>query len=746
MALDMDQLRKMFYEECRENLEVLENELLNIDLANVEKETINTIFRAAHSIKGGAATFNLFDISEFTHSIEAFLDLVRNDEKDLTKNSIDVLLKGGDCIQSMLAGHESDEIVDEELKASVNALIEGLLSDSGSDESIDPSSGHVAVEESEQDSEPSKVQGTSGEGSPKHWSIEFKPHREMFFSGNDPLRIIRELMEFDENGSVEATLDNIPEIAEIEEELCYLSWAISVSGDVLLADIEEVFEWVEDECDLTIEPVYEGNGASDVSTAQEDEESNIQETPQEPSLSKSSPSKLSPSMTAEKNSGTSTVSEANVSSTDSASSNSISANSVPATNASASTKAAKGDSSVSSIRVDIDKVDGLINLVGELVITQSMLNEIGNDFSIDKLDKLKEGLDQLLQNSRDLQENVLNIRMLPMSFAFSRFPRLVRDLCGRLEKQVDLQITGENTELDKTVLERIVDPLVHLVRNGIDHGIEIPEVRRESGKSEEGVISLNAYHQGGAIIIEIKDDGAGIDCDVLWRKAIEKGVLAEDSRREEMTDKQVLNLIFAPGFSTADEVSDISGRGVGMDVVKRNIEELGGHIEVDSKLGIGSHFTISLPLTLAILDGQLVKVGSEVYVIPLLTIIESIQISPECIKHASGGVELYRLRDENIPILRLQDELEMGESGPLNDRILCLVEAAGTRVGLVLDELLDQQQVVIKSLESNYSKVPGISGATILGNGAVSLILDIQGLITSYLTKSSGSSNKGIAA
>ncbi|MEZ8823922.1 chemotaxis protein CheA [Vibrio amylolyticus] len=746
MALDMDQLRKMFYEECRENLEVLENELLNIDLANVEKETINTIFRAAHSIKGGAATFNLFDISEFTHSIEAFLDLVRNDEKDLTKNSIDVLLKGGDCIQSMLAGHESDETVDEELKASVNALIEGLLSDSGSDESIEPALEHVAVDESEHDSEPSKVQETTVEGSPKHWRIEFKPHREMFFSGNDPLRIIRELMEFDENGSVEATLDNIPEIAEIEEELCYLSWTISVSGDVSLADIEEVFEWVEDECDLTIQPVYEAEGSSNINTANEEEESNIQETSQEHALSKSSPSNLSPSKSAAQNSGASIVSEANVSSTDSASSNSISANSVPATNASASTKAAKGDSSVSSIRVDIDKVDGLINLVGELVITQSMLNEIGNDFSIDKLDKLKEGLDQLLQNSRDLQENVLNIRMLPMSFAFSRFPRLVRDLCGRLEKQVDLQITGENTELDKTVLERIVDPLVHLVRNGIDHGIEIPEVRRESGKSEEGVISLNAYHQGGAIIIEIKDDGAGIDCDVLWRKAIEKGVLAEDSRREEMTDKQVLNLIFAPGFSTADEVSDISGRGVGMDVVKRNIEELGGHIEVDSKLGIGSHFTISLPLTLAILDGQLVKVGSEVYVIPLLTIIESIQISPECIKHASGGVELYRLRDENIPILRLQDELEMGESGPLNDRILCLVEAAGTRVGLVLDELLDQQQVVIKSLESNYSKVPGISGATILGNGAVSLILDIQGLITSYLTKSSGSSNKGIAA
>ena len=260
------------------------------------------------------------------------------------------------------------------------------------------------------------------------------------------------------------------------------------------------------------------------------------------------------------------------------------------------------------------------------------------------------------------------------------------------------------------------------------------------------MIKLNAYHQGGSIVIEIKDDGAGLDCDKLWTKATEKGVLAPDARREDMSEKQIMNLIFAPGFSTAEEVSDISGRGVGMDVVRRNIEELGGHIEVESELGVGSCFTISLPLTLAILDGQLVKVAGEVYVIPLLTIVESIQIDPECIKLASGGIELYRLREENIPILRLQEELEMGQSGSLDARILCFVEAAGNRVGLLLDELLDQQQVVIKSLESNYSKVAGISGATILGDGSVSLILDIQGLITNFLKRASDSTHNGLAA
>ncbi|MGF1697294.1 chemotaxis protein CheA [Vibrio lamellibrachiae] len=710
MALDMDQLRKMFYEECRENLEVLENELLNIEIESVEKETINTIFRAAHSIKGGAATFNLFDISEFTHAIEAYLDLVRNDEKDLTKYSIDVLLKGGDVIRNMLEGHESEEVVDEELKSSVNTLIEKLLDDD-QEPKVEISSAKSEKTNSDSSTEPEQAPLEEDNRTPLTWTIQFKPHKEMFFSGNDPLRIIRELMESNDQGSIKACLDQLPELAEIEEELSYLNWEITINGEVPLSDIEEVFEWVEDECDLTIEPHY---------------------APQDTELAAQQPEELTTEVD-----DNSIVEEATTKEPSESKEKAKSAS---------GNKASKGDSSVSSIRVDIDKVDGLINLVGELVITQSMLNEIGNDFSIDKLGKLKEGLDQLLQNSRDLQENVLNIRMLPMSFAFSRFPRLVRDLCGRLEKQVDLQITGENTELDKTVLERIVDPLVHLVRNGIDHGIEIPSVRAASGKPEEGVISLNAYHQGGAIVIEIKDDGAGIDCDVLWKKAIEKGVLPADSRREEMTDKQVLNLIFAPGFSTADEVSDISGRGVGMDVVKRNIEELGGHIEVDSTLGTGSHFVINLPLTLAILDGQLVRVGGEVYIIPLLTIIESMQIVPDCIKHASGGMELYRLRDENIPILRLQDELEMGESGQMNDRILCFVEAAGSRVGLVIDELLDQQQVVIKSLESNYSKVPGISGATILGDGSVSLILDIQGLITSYLTKSTNSGNKGIAA
>ncbi|MCG9596377.1 chemotaxis protein CheA [Vibrio sp. Isolate25] len=690
MALDMEQLRKMFYEECRENLEVLENVLLNLDVTSLEQESINTIFRAAHSIKGGAATFNLFDISEFTHSVEAYLDLVRNNERELTAETVDLLLKSGDCIQSMLEGHELGRAVDTELQKEVSAQLQRLLGAEAINS--EPESGSLMSSLENNDEALSDASGNAGD-----WLVTFEPHPEMFFSGNDPLRILRELKDLHPSCVITVNTDFLPEIEAIEAELCYLRWQASLDAAVEEENIREIFEWVEDECELGIELVSQSPDS--VESSPEEEIMAQQAAP--PSLATTEPK---------------------------------------------SPKAAKSETSVSSIRVDIDKVDGLINLVGELVITQSMLTEIGNDFTIDKLEKLKVGLAQLLQNSKDLQENVLNIRMLPMSFAFSRFPRLVRDLSNRLEKQVDLQIQGEQTELDKTVLERIVDPLVHLVRNGIDHGIEQPQTRLERGKPEQGVIKLNAYHQGGAIVIEIKDDGAGLDCDKLWNKATEKGVLAPDARREDISDKQIMNLIFAPGFSTAEEVSDISGRGVGMDVVRRNIEELGGHIEVESELGVGSCFTINLPLTLAILDGQLVKVGGEVYVIPLLTIVESIQIDTSCIKLASGGIELYRLREENIPILRLQEELEMGKSGALDERILCFVEAAGNRVGLLLDELLDQQQVVIKSLESNYSKVSGISGATILGDGSVSLILDIQGLITNFLKRTSDSAHSGLAA
>lgn len=704
MALDMDQLRKVFYEECRENLEVLENQLVSMDPESVDLETINTIFRAAHSIKGGGATFDLLDISEFTHLMEAFLDEAREGRRQLDHQVIDLLLKGSDCINDMLVAHETGTEHNTAMRTELMAKFEQLLSN--------------AEAQTKAPEPPSAEMGEAVlDDGISDWLIQFIPHKDIFFSGNDPVRIIKELRELGTYSTVVCHTESLPDLDTIEPEMCFLSWRITLDGAVKREHINEVFEWVEDECDLII-------------TRQ------IQDAP----LVMPSPVELSPADASPELGQTTEQNLLPPSETMVAPEPTVTADSTPAAKPALKVDKkdrtpaqTKSDTSVSSIRVDIEKVDNLINLVGELVITQSMLTELGTDFTADKIERLQAGLDQLLQNTKELQESVLNIRMLPISFAFNRFPRLVRDLSGKLGKKVQLNVQGEHTELDKTVLERIADPLVHLVRNAIDHGLEMPDERAENNKSEVGNIDLNAYHQGGAIVIEVADDGAGLNKERIWQKAVDKGILGADSQLDEFSDNYIFNLIFAPGFSTAEQVSDISGRGVGMDVVKRNIEGLGGQIDVVSKAGKGSRFTISLPLTLAILDGQLVKVADQVFVIPLITIIESIQIQSDRVKIASGGIELYRLRDENIPIMRLHEEFELGTSGSLAGRLLCFVEAGGNKVGLLLDELLGQQQVVIKSLESNYTKVPGFSGATILGDGSVSLILDIQGIISGYL-------------
>ncbi|PCE68903.1 chemotaxis protein CheA [Salinivibrio sp. YCSC6] len=704
MAMDMDQLRRIFYEECRENLEVLERELLALDPEATDLESINTIFRAAHSIKGGAATFNLDDISHFTHDMETLLDEAREGKRQLDSHTIDVLLRGGDCILSMLESYENDTDYDSSERDAVTAALNAIM-------------GNEAAAPSEaQTPDVAEVPAVSVAG---EWLVGFEPHPDMLFSGNDPVRILRELEALPGGADIVCDPSALPDFTELDPEQLFLKWQVRVDGHIPREDIEAIFDWVEDECELSItrnEEASTGSASSATASASENTVASDNapvasaQPAQEQTSDKAQPaSKSSSKKTAPK-------------------------------------PAAKSDASVSSIRVEIDKVDNLINLVGELVITQSMLAELSSNFSPEKLEQLQSGLEQLMQNTKELQESVLDIRMLPISFAFNRFPRLIRDLSSQLGKRVELMIEGENTELDKTVLERISDPLVHLVRNAVDHGLESPEERKEKGKPETGLVHLNAYHQGGSIVIEVSDDGAGLNKEKIWQKALDKGLISDDLPIDELTDTQVFNLVFAPGFSTADQVSDVSGRGVGMDVVRRNIEQLGGNIDVHSAPEKGSTFKISLPLTLAILDGQLVKVAGQVYVVPLISIIESIQIDSQQIKTASG-VQLYRLRDENIPILRLKEEFGLGHCGEdLDKQLLCLVEAGDKKVGLLLDELLGQQQVVIKSLESNYTRVAGISGATILGDGSVSLILDIQGLITQFLSRVSDASGHIAAA
>ena len=697
MSIDLSQFHQVFFEESFEGLDIMESSLLALDLAEVNAEAINTIFRAAHSIKGGAGTFGFMQISGFTHVLETLLDEIRSGTRVIKQEHIDMFLQCVDCLRGLMndlqAGSEPDVTQANDLKSQIEVILMAEIA-------------HVDNEAKESIIESQTTDLDSGE---KGWKIEFIPCEDVLCTGNEPYRMFRELKDLveAEAGSIEviAHLDTLAEFSKMHPEMCYLSWTIIMRADVELSDIEEIFEWVIDDCDIR----YQRLSDTDQTVADSSE------------ITAAAEGDLNEKVIVEKSETTeNTVVENNiVESTAIEKSEVIEA---PKTIAKTTNKVVEN----TSIRVSIDKIDGLINMVGELVITQSMLGQLGQEFDMSRIQRLQEGLSQLEQNTRELQESVMKIRMLPISFAFSRFPRLVRDLSKQLDKEVELVMMGENTELDKTVMEKIGDPLVHLVRNSLDHGLECPGQRVESGKSSVGTITLNAYHHGGSIVIEVKDDGAGLNKERILNKAIEKGLIAKG---ENLADSQIYDLIFQPGFSTADVVSDVSGRGVGMDVVRRNIAGLNGSIDVSSTPGEGSIFSIRLPLTLAILDGQLVKVGEEIYIFPLVSIVESIQLQKSMLNNITGNQFVMQLRNDFVPIIFLQDIFNIkAEKKDLDGAMLVVVEGDNGKVGIVVDELLGQQQVVIKSLEKNYQKVDSISGATILGDGTVALIVDISGL------------------
>ncbi|MFT5692102.1 MAG: two-component system chemotaxis sensor kinase CheA [Oceanicoccus sp.] len=725
MAIDLEQFHEVFFEESLEGLDAMEQGLLAISAAEEpDNEDINTVFRAAHSIKGGSSTFGFTSIAEFTHVLETLLDEARDGKRILGTEAIDLLLKSSDCLRAMVMALQAGEQVDDTESAPLVQAFEAMLTEGQSvittanDRSAaasSPTSGsenHSDILEASVDMLLSDNGGLGGqeddesstaEGKPTQWRIRFTPEPQILLTGNEPLRIFRELAALG-NLRTEAHTSNVPPFDQLSTDECFISWTLWLTAETERDDILEIFDWVIDECELEIELVKSTVSDKPKTSSTEIDispETTIVELPAEtlapPAVEITTPSTspAKPSSVEKKN----------------------------------AESPAAGVASSNSIRVGVDKVDSLINLIGELVITQSMLSELGSNFDITKLEKLSTGLEQLQQNTRELQESVMRIRMLPISFTFNRFPRMIRDLSAQTGKKVALILNGEQTELDKTVMEQISDPMIHLVRNAIDHGLETPEKRVAMGKGEEGTIQLNAFHKGGNIVIEITDDGNGLDAEILYKKAIEKGIIEEG---QELSQQEIFALIFAPGFSTAAVVSDISGRGVGMDVVRRNIAALGGRIEIESKLGEGSTFRIHLPLTLAILDGQLVRVGTEVYIVPLVAIVESLQIKKELVNRVSGNMVLYRLRDDNVPIIPIYQEFGIdADHTILEDGLLVVVEAEGQKIGLLVDDLLAQQQVVIKSLKSNYKDIQGVSGATILGDGSVSMILDVPGLIRS---------------
>jgi len=711
MSIDqeMEEILQLFFEESFEGLDTMESGLLTLD-NSADRETINTIFRAAHSIKGGAGTFGFMEISGFTHSVETLLDEMRNGTRGITPDALQVLLQSVDVIREMVRSAQAKQPIVMAGATALSSELIRILAQKGAPvnsaaesaaanppAALDTPVASAAAVPDKPGASPMAppanpasvaVNGNLPLGPLEGWRIVFEPDLSLFRTCNDPMRIFDELANLG-TLEVEAHTAKIPPFGELDPTQCFLSWTLLLRSPAEHARVAEVFDWVDANSKIVYEPIYRASVSVAVSSRPAAEQA--QAGGQRPMTSSD----------------------------------------VPA----AQPAASKSSGESGSLRVATEKVDALINLVGELVITQSMLGRFAEKYEPQDIESLRRNLAQLTRNTRELQESVLQIRMLPIGFSFNRFPRLVHDLSLKLGKKVDLKLSGENTELDKTVLEKISDPLVHLVRNALDHGLESPEARLASGKSDTGTLELNAFHEGGSIVIEVKDDGAGLNKDRILAKARERGLVDADAL---LSDENIYNLIFVAGFSTADTVSDVSGRGVGMDVVRRNINDLGGHVQILSVPGRGSTIRIRLPLTLAILEGQMLRVGKEIYVASLVSIIETVQSKGEDISCVAGRTELFKHRSDYLPIIRLYDLFGIEpDSRDITDGLLVVLEADGRRVAMLVDELLAQQQVVIKSLETNFKQVAGLAGATIHGDGTVALILDVPGLVRTFLERHS---------
>lgn len=649
--VSLDQFKETYLTESTELLADMEQRLVSLTPETADSESLNAIFRCAHSIKGGAGAFGLDAIANFTHVLEALLDGMREGKIAPTREAVDALLQSVDVVSQMVAAAKKGVTPPADLGADVLAVLQSFTG-----------GGHAPAAAKKQAS-------SEAGGAERHWQITFAPNDDIFASGNEPLLVLRELRALG-RAVITANTQRVPNVELLDPTKCYIGWNIELTTDKPESAIREVFEFVEDQCALTIKKL-------DVAPEPEVNQKKIEK----PRLVKSTPEEA------------------------------------PRAPAAAST---------ASIRVDIDKVDRLVNMVGELVITEAMIRAQTRDFPVEQFADLMRGVDELSQRTRELQEAVMSVRMQQVKTVFSRIPRIVRDLSTQLNKDIHLEIAGENTEVDKTVIEQLGDPLTHMIRNSCDHGIEKPADRIAKGKPAQGKIRLSAEHRGGRIMIEIKDDGAGINRERVLAKAREKGLVAADVTP---SNEEIDHIIFMAGFSTAEAVTNVSGRGVGMDVVKRNIEGMGGLVRVANDPGKGSCFTISLPLTLAILDGMIVRVGAENYIIPITNIIETMRPRSEEIKRVEGHSDVINVRGEFISVVYLHRILNIKNAqGDPSKALVVLVESNEQKMGLVVDELIGQQQVVIKSLEENSDPVEGISGATILGDGRVSLILEINDL------------------
>ncbi|MEN3293485.1 MAG: two-component system, chemotaxis family, sensor kinase CheA [Burkholderiales bacterium] len=715
MTIDMSQFFQVFFDETEELLAEMEKLLLAIDVSAPDAEDLNAIFRAAHSIKGGAGTFGVADLAEVTHVLESLLDRIRKGEMALTAEHVDAFLAAKDILKMQLDGHRLHTAVDQDAVAAVRMTLQTLS------QNAIPNAPSMAPAGGGKDS---NVVGSS-DGS-RRFQVELPE-----ISARDIDALAAELGLLGQISK--ETVDNSRTVFTL----------VTTEG---VDEIIAICSFIVDAADLKITEETAPISAAEARAAQERAQGYgffdpIERSPEQAAAVEKAEREakqgygffepFDPAVLQQARELAAKVEHAETGGSGSPDTlhETVTASSgekKPELRRDADKTHLNHESS--SIRVGIEKVDQLINLVGELVITQAMIDQRTSSLDPMQHERLLNSVSQLARNTRDLQEAVMTIRMMPMDYVFSRFPRMVRDLAAKLGKRIEFVTHGAATELDKGLIERIVDPLTHLVRNSIDHGIEMPEVRKAAGKNETGKLSLSAGHQGANIVIEVTDDGGGLNREKILAKASQQGLSVSDA----MADAEVWQLIFAPGFSTADTVTDVSGRGVGMDVVKRNITAMGGNVEIRSARGFGTTISISLPLTLAILDGMSVRVGEEIYILPLGYVVESLQPARIDVKEISGQGQVVKVRGEYLPLIPLYRVfgIEPQFTDP-SSGIVIILESEGRQGALFVDDLVGQQQVVVKNLESNYRKVAGISGATIMGDGGVSLIIDVAALLRS---------------
>jgi two-component system chemotaxis sensor kinase CheA len=758
-----ESIKQTFFQECDELLTDAEQGLLAMEAGDADSETINAVFRAVHSVKGGAGAFGLEDLIRFAHVFETVMDELRSGKMELTDEVAKVLLRAFDVLADHVAAARDGTFVDEGRSAGMLSELKSLIGDEGMDEGDlgdDEDFGFVPMAVSIDDDDaatapldldlppPVSMEDFAPAADPagNAWIIEFAPKTEMYAKANEAGLVLRELARL---GQTEVTFDDsaLPPLDQLAAETAYLSWTIRLATDADEASIREVFEFVEDDCVLVIRREG-GEAAPAASTAGPMSDDDLAKASADAPLdldallarvAGGAPAETQPDPQPEgapaSEDVASLIARAQAEATPAPAAAPVAKAAPPpaAPVAPAAAAPAGGGSPAAAptatIRVDLDRVDRLINAVGELVIQQAMLSQRVLESGLARSSNVVLGLEDLELLTREIQDSVMAIRAQPVKSVFQRMPRLVREVADMVGKRVKLVMEGEGTEVDKTVIERLTDPITHMLRNAIDHGLETPEGRAEAGKPAEGVVHMRALHRGGRIVIEIQDDGRGINRQRVRGIAVEKGLIAEDAV---LSDEETDNLIFLPGFSTAETISDISGRGVGMDVVRRSIQGLGGRISISSEPGKGSKFTMSLPLTLAVLDGMVVTAAEQTLVAPLSTIIESLTPRPEDVHYVGGKDAVIRIRETFVPLIDVGVSLGFRDTPTEPSQgVAVLVESeGGGKAALLVEAIQGQRQVVIKSLEANYQQIDGIAAATILGDGRVALILDVDALVT----------------